>query len=268
MRSTSSSVVIVSPARGAAHDQLAAGHPVEVERVQWLAGEQHHVVGDVDDVVDRPLAGRGQPLLEPERRRADRDVGEHAGGEARAQLGHLDRHRGVVGDLAARPSAAASSTHGSAASSARGDRVHLARDPVDAEAVGAVRGDLELEHRLGDRQHARPAASRRAALIVEDHDAVGVGAEPASRPRKGSSRPTRLRAASPSPSFSPPGITAPGRATATVWPAATFGAPQTIVRGPSAPTSTSQTRSRSASGCGSTPSTRPTTKPSRPGAPT
>ncbi len=38
-------------------------------------------------------------------------------------------------------------------------------------------------------------------------------------------------------------------ATATVWPAPTWGAPQTIVRGPSSPTSTVQTRSRSASGC-------------------
>ena len=34
-----------------------------------------------------------------------------------------------------------------------------------------------------------------------------------------------------SPSFVPSGITAPGRATATVWPAATLGAPQTIVLG-------------------------------------
>ena len=32
------------------------------------------------------------------------------------------------------------------------------------------------------------------------------------------------------PSLVPSGITAPGRATGTVWPAATFGAPQTIVR--------------------------------------
>ena len=39
----------------------------------------------------------------------------------------------------------------------------------------------------------------------------------------------------------PPGITAPGSATGTVWPAATLGAPQTIVRVPS-PVSTSQTR--------------------------
>ena len=35
-----------------------------------------------------------------------------------------------------------------------------------------------------------------------------------------------------SPSVEPSGITAPGSATATVWPAATLGAPQTIVCGP------------------------------------
>ena len=56
-------------------------------------------------------------------------------------------------------------------------------------------------------------------------------------------------------SFVPSGMTAPGVATATVWPAATFGAPQTIVAGPSpsperSPRSTVHTRRRSASGCG------------------
>ena len=50
------------------------------------------------------------------------------------------------------------------------------------------------------------------------------------------------------PSFSPPGITAPGSATATVCPAATLGAPQTIVRSVLADVDR-QTRSRSASGC-------------------
>src|SRR5262249_41091606 len=54
-----------------------------------------------------------------------------------------------------------------------------------------------------------------------------------------------------------------GRATATVWPASTLGAPQTIVAGPSAlasPRSTSHTRRRSARGWGLVSSTRPTTK--------
>ncbi len=67
-------------------------------------------------------------------------------------------------------------------------------------------------------------------------------------------------------SFMPPGSTAPGRATGTSCPAATFGAPQTIVRSPS-PVSTAQTLRRSASGCGSTLLTRPTTNPSGEGAP-
>ena len=66
--------------------------------------------------------------------------------------------------------------------------------------------------------------------------------------------------------FIPPGITAPGRATTTVCPAATFGAPQTIVRAPS-PASTWQTFSRSASGCFETSCTFPITKPSAEGGP-
>ena len=62
------------------------------------------------------------------------------------------------------------------------------------------------------------------------------------------------------PSFVPSGITAPGSATATIWPAATFGAPHTIVRSSPVPTSTVQTVSRSASGWRSALSTRPTRK--------
>ena len=42
--------------------------------------EQHHVVGDVDDVVDRPLPGGHQARLQPRRRRADRDVLEARAG--------------------------------------------------------------------------------------------------------------------------------------------------------------------------------------------
>ena len=68
-------------------------------------------------------------------------------------------------------------------------------------------------------------------------------------------------------SFVPSGITAPGRATATVWPASTFGAPHTIVASCSSPRSTVQTFRRSASGCFSALITLPTTKFSADGAP-
>ena len=51
----------------AADGERRARDAVEVERVQRLAGEQHHVVGDVDDVRDRALAGGHQPRLQPQR---------------------------------------------------------------------------------------------------------------------------------------------------------------------------------------------------------
>ena len=57
-----------------------------------------------------------------------------------------------------------------------------------------------------------------------------------------------------------PGRSAPGRPTATVAPAPKFHAPQTICCGSGLPTSTWQSWSRSAFGCGSAASTRPTTK--------
>jgi hypothetical protein len=106
--------------------------------------------------------------------------------------------------------------------------MHLARDAVDAEAVRAVRRDLELDHvaperhevaerragRRGVGEHEDPAvvAAECELVLSEDH-AVALDAAQLRHPACG-----RPRAA-------------PGRATATVWPAATLGAPQTIVAG-------------------------------------
>ena len=139
------------------------------------------------------------------------------------------------------------------------DGVHLARDAVDAEAVGPVRRDLQLEHVVADRQDV---GERRARLqgVARAPSCPRGRRRPAPRPRRGSSRGRRRRGAWPSSSFVPSGMTAPGRATPTVCPAATFGAPQTICWGSPSPTSTMQTFSRSASGCCSALSTRPTTK--------
>ena len=65
------------------------------------------------------------------------------------------------------------------------------------------------------------------------------------------------------PSFVPSGSTAPGSATSTTSPAATFGAPQTIVRMSEPASCTLQTCSRSASGCCSALSTLPIRKRAR-----
>ena len=74
------------------------------------------------------------------------------------------------------PSAAASSAQGSGASGAAGDRVDLAGDAVDAEAVDPVRRHLDLQHRLGQRQHLGQRRPRRR-LVLEHEDAVGVLAD-------------------------------------------------------------------------------------------
>ena len=78
----------------AADRQPRPGDAVEVEGVQRLAAEQHRVVSDVDDVVDRALPGRRQPRLQPRRGRRERDVLEDPRGEARAEIGALHADRG------------------------------------------------------------------------------------------------------------------------------------------------------------------------------
>ena len=144
-RSSSSSVRSVSPCLAVRTIRAPSGDEVEVEGVQRLAGQQHRVVGDVDDVVDRLAAGGLQALDEPVGRGADGDVGEDARREARAEVGDLDRDRGEVlnlafaGRLGVRPPRLLVERRAA-------DRVDLAGDAVDAEAVGPVRRHLELEH--------------------------------------------------------------------------------------------------------------------------
>ena len=143
--------------------------------MQRLAGEEHHVVGDVDDVVDRPLPRGREPRLEPERRRSDLDVGECPRREPRAEFGYLDRDRGEVGDV---PFAGRLGVLGPGRRRqiGTGDGMDLPADAVDAEAVGAVGGDLEVEDRLGDRQHL---GERRAGCpgALEDCDPVRILAD-------------------------------------------------------------------------------------------
>ena len=94
------------------------------------------------------------------------DVLEDARGEAQADVG--------IGDLDARVvvGAVASARLGVGVGRVLGQRragrgVDLAGDPVDGQAVGPVRRDLQLERLVGDRQHvgerrARQRSRRRA----------------------------------------------------------------------------------------------------------
>ena len=144
--------------------------------MERLRGEQHHVVRDVDDVADRAHARPEQPRLQPRRGRRDRDVGEHAGAEPGAQVGHFDGDRGVVGGRPLpRRLRVAHPRRGRELGA--GHRVELARDAVNAEAVHPVRGRLQLDDRLGDGEDLGERGSRRGA-VGEDHDPVVVLPQP------------------------------------------------------------------------------------------
>ena len=89
-----------------------------------------------------------------------RDVLEDARGEARAEILVLDRDRASSRASGGRRAPAARCSSSGAQLDAE-DRVHVARDAAHREQVGAVRGDLELEHVVRQR-HARRRAARRA----------------------------------------------------------------------------------------------------------
>ena len=94
-RSTPSSVVMRSPGRRTANPDFPAGELLEVERVHRLSELEQHVVGDVDDVVDRAHAGGLQPRRQPGRRGPDGDVGDGRR-VARAQIRRFELDRHVV----------------------------------------------------------------------------------------------------------------------------------------------------------------------------
>ena len=154
---------------------------VQVEGVQRLAEQEQDVVRHVDDVVDGALADGSKALDHPVGRRAHLHAADDAGGIARAAHGVLDGHVDVVGAVVDKlklrghlvkrvfPIAAI-------------HRAHLAREPHNREAVGAVRRDLQVEHRVGQLQVVGDGCAHRG-VVGEDPDTLMVRAEPQLTPR-------------------------------------------------------------------------------------
>jgi hypothetical protein len=118
--------------------------PRELRPVEHVAGVAELVgdeVGDIDRVVDRPLADGLEPLDKPVGARADRAPGDDPRREERAravvpvvegeQVPHRPARRRRVGDRVLER--------------APGERRHLARAAQVAEAIGAVAGDLDIQ---------------------------------------------------------------------------------------------------------------------------
>ncbi len=150
VRSTPSRVTIFSPSAARRTISLSPRILAGVEGVQRLAPAEHHVVGHVDDVVDGPHAGVRETRLEPGRRLAHLDAADDPRRVARAQVGVRD----LDGDGLGRRGAAEDGGLGDGRRRQldAGRRRDLTGDAVDAEAVGPVGGELQLEHGLADRQ--------------------------------------------------------------------------------------------------------------------
>ena len=146
--------------------------PRQVIGVHGLRVLEQHVVGDVDDVVDRPDAARAEPPLHPVRAWANLDSFDHRADEAAAELGVVDRHLDQI--LARRVRAAREGRHEIVLHRAVEADGELARDAQVAHLVWPVREDLGLDDRLA-RDDGGQRLTWRAAL--EDHDSRVVVAE-------------------------------------------------------------------------------------------
>ncbi len=137
--------------------------------MQRLRTLQAHVVGDVHDVIDGPHAGADEARLQPQRRGAHRNAGEHNRGVARAQLGlghpHCQRQR-FTHHLEVRvvrqrmPLDACD--HGTG----------FASEANHAHGVGTVAGDLDVQHGILGRIHLLQRHAQLRAL--GQHPNAGV----------------------------------------------------------------------------------------------
>jgi hypothetical protein len=120
-----------------------------VERVHRLPDLEVDVVGDVDEVADRPDTGGMEAGRHP-RWRVRHLHFCHRGRVARAEFLVLDRHLNAIG----RAEGDRLQRHLRARVGGRQrDRLvvrggDLAREAEHAQAVGAVRRDLEIDHRI------------------------------------------------------------------------------------------------------------------------
>ena len=155
---------------GAADNDAAVGQALVVERMHRLAVLEHNIVGDINDVVDRTNAAGVQTLAHPRRRRLDLDILDNAGGVARAQVGVLDLDRHILVDVAAD----ALDRGGLDAERTVEGCGGLTRQTDNAQAVRAVRGNLEVGNPVVQTEHLLDVLANRGAGRQEQ-DAVLAG---------------------------------------------------------------------------------------------
>ncbi len=168
----------------APHHHRVLGQRVQIEGVQRLAQLPHDVVRHVDQVVDRAQAHRAEPLGEPGRRRLHGESGDHAGAEARAEVGRLHPHRGEAGRL----HVGLGRDHAGEAEGCAGEGRDLARHAHHRQGIGAIGRDLDVEdpvvepevggevgaeRRLGGQQEDAAVVVAQPQLLLRAEDAFG-----------------------------------------------------------------------------------------------
>ncbi len=174
----------------APHDQPVPVDAVVVEGVHRLPRFEHHVVGHVDDVVDRAHPSRLEAPPHPLGSRSHAHTLDHGRGKPGTPDGIVDGDgglRGRGGGLRTRPARTRGSPPRRGAA-----RVHqarraahtasirerdLARDAEQTQAVGAVGRDLEVEHhlvpdalnRFRGQPDLREAGGQHLRLLVDLH---------------------------------------------------------------------------------------------------
>ena len=166
-------LVLLGGANHHATVAIALGKGVEVKGVQRLAGEHHHVVGDIDDVVVRAHAQGVEALDHPVGRGTNLDVAHDAGDVAVAQalVGNLDRKL-VVGRAAGLDLDGGQLNVEIAVEDGTGFAGHADH----GQAVGAVGRDLAVEHGVA-RAHVLGKRHAAGRILGQDHDAGVVAAQ-------------------------------------------------------------------------------------------
>lgn len=150
-----------------ADDDGLGGNVGRVKRVHRLAVFQHHIVRDVDDVVDRTDAAGAQARAHPERRRLDAHVFHRARGIARAERRFFYGYGKVVGNVVA--VACGMYLRRAVLQRHAGGGRRLARDAEQRQTVGAVEGQLEVHDRVAQPQHVADVVAKPAGLLHNEN---------------------------------------------------------------------------------------------------
>ena len=155
---------------GPADDDMAALHIAVVKGVHGLAVLQHHVVGDVHDVVDGADAHAPQPLPHPLGGGGDLHVPHHPGGVPGHQVGGRGLDVQQIRQHAVGAALHLRLVEGQGLLIGGG---HLPGQADHRQAVRPVGGDLELHHVIVRADDGLDVVAVFDSLLVEDEDTVG-----------------------------------------------------------------------------------------------